>query len=186
MTINIALPPVTYELTVDNLYINRDKIEGVPGIYYLYDRSKKLLYVGQAKNLYTRLLQHRSGHSNSRTFYEDIAFIDVSVVYEEYNREIYETHAIHELMPSCNRSKSFKRVKSDAEYEAEERISELRDERRSLVSGILKLRNSFGESEYFAESEIDSDDLTDWGTILYDEQRIEEIDAEITELKRIR
>lgn len=186
MTIKITLPQVTYSLTVDNLYINRDKIEEIPGIYYLYDRNKKLLYVGQAKNLYNRLIQHRSGHSNSRSFYEDIAYIDVSVVYDEYSREIYETHAIHELLPSYNRSKAFRRVKSDAEYEAEERIAELRDERRMLVDGVRKLRDSFGAAEYFTENEIDPDEFSDWGTILYDEQRIEEIDAEIEELKRIK
>lgn len=186
MTINITLPQISHELTIDNLYINREKIEEIPGIYYLYDRNRKLLYVGQAKNLYNRLLQHRSGHSNSRTFYEEIAFIDVSIVYDDYYREVYETYAIHELMPSCNRSKSFKRVKSDAEYEAQEIVAELRDERRSLVSETRKLRESFGTLEYFVESEMDADDLADWGTILHNENRIDDIDAEITELKRIR
>lgn len=186
MLIKIELPPISYSLTVDNLSINRDKIDEEPGIYYLYDRNKRLLYVGQAKNLYSRLIQHRSGHSNSRTFYEEIAYIDVSIVYDDYSREIFETHAIHTLSPSCNRSKSFRRAKSDEELAAEERITELRDERRSLVDEIIKLRDAFGHAEYFAESEMEPDDMADWGTILHNEQRIEEIDAEISELKRVK
>lgn len=184
--INIKLPEVSASLTVDNLGIKRDVLEEVSGIYYLYDRNKSLLYVGQAKNLYSRLLQHRSGHSNSRTFYEDIAYIDVSFVYDEYEREIYETHAIHELRPSCNRSKSFHRSKSDAELEAEDHILVLRDERRMLVEEVVRLRESFGDAEYFSESEMDHEDLADWGTILHNEKLIEEIDEEIKELKRVR
>lgn len=184
--IQIQLPKVSLKLTVDNLTINRNKIDERCGIYYLYDRDHCLLYVGQAKNLYARLIQHRSGHSNSRTFYEDIAYIDVTFVDCEYEREIYETHAIHTLRPSCNRSKVFGRGKSEDELIAEERIHELRDERRMLVSEILQLRESFGDAEYFAESEIDSDDLADWGTILHNEKLIAEIDAEISELKRVK
>lgn len=186
MTISVELPDITNKMSVDSLAINKSKIDGQPGIYYLYDRNKKLLYVGQAKNLYNRLLQHRGGHGNSRTFYEDIAYIEVSIVYDEYSREVYETHAIHSLIPSCNRSKSFKRVKSDAEYEALERIAELRDERQSLVTNVLNLRSEFGQASYYTENEMDPDEIAEWGTILYDENRIKEIDAEITELKRIK
>lgn len=184
--ISIKLPELSASLTVDSLGKNREKLENVAGIYYLYDRNKNLLYIGQAKNLYSRLIQHRSGHSNSRTFYEDIAYIDVSFVYDEYEREIYETHAIHELRPSCNRSKSFRRAKSDAEIEAEDRISTLRDERRLLVEEVVRLRESFSEAEYFSESEMDPEDLADWGTILHNEKLIEEIEEEIKELKRVR
>lgn len=184
--INITLPKVSKSLTVDNLGINKEELNEMAGIYYLYDRNRQLLYVGQAKNLFNRLIQHRSGHSNSRTFYEDIAYIDVTYVSDDYAREIYETHAIHELRPSCNRSKSFTRPKSDAELEAEDRISILRDERRMLVDEILRIREDFGIAEYFTESEIDPDDLADWGTILHNEKLIAEIDAEISELKRVR
>lgn len=186
MTINITLPFINYYLTVDNLPTNKDKIEDKPGIYYLYDRNRKLLYIGQAKNLYSRLLQHRSGFSNSRLFHEDIAYIEVSIIDDDYEREVYETHAIHELSPIYNRSKSFNRVLSESELAARELIKELQDERRSLVDDVRKLRKSFGNADYFAVSEIDPEDFTDWGTILYDEQRIKEIDNEISELKRVR
>ena len=39
-------------------------IKEISGIYFLYDRNKELLYIGQSKNLRTRLHSHFNGTSH--------------------------------------------------------------------------------------------------------------------------
>lgn len=184
--ININLPKVSATFTVDNIAINREALSGRSGIYYLRDRNKSLLYVGQAKDFYSRFFAHRSGSGNSRSFADDLAYFDVIYLDSVYEREIYETHAIHELRPPYNRAKTESRAMSDEEFEAQDAISELRDERRTLVEETRRLRESFGYESYYTVDDLEDVDMTDWGTILHNEQRIEEIDSEVKTLKAVR
>lgn len=184
--INIKLPKVNATFTVDNIAINKEALSGRSGIYFLRDRNKSLLYVGQAKDFYSRFFAHRSGSGNSRSFADDLVYFDVIYLDSVYEREIYETHAIYELHPPYNRAKTEVRLISQEEYDAQDAISELRDERRQLVEETRKLRESFGYESYYTEDDLDVDDMADWGTILHNEQRIEEIDSEIKTLKAVR
>lgn len=186
MKINIELPEKYEEIPVDLVRANYDNLYEKGGIYFIYGRDDKLLYIGQSKNLYSRLVDHEFGRGSSERFSADISLFHVYFIGDPYLREIAETYAIHTYKPAYNTSKVFVKNKSEAQIEAEDMIYELRDERAQLVSENIRLQEDFGDFIAYEASDLSADGLEDWGTILHNRQRIAEIDEEIAKLRKVK
>ena len=179
MAINISMPPISMEFPSVLLRTHYEKLSIIGGIYFLYDKDGTLLYVGQTKNFYTRLSQHLAGRDNSRWFSDMIHIIRLYCVDDPFEREVYETYAINEYKPSYNSSKVFRRKKTSAELIKEEKVSILRDERRSLSAENIDIQERFDDLIAYSDDDLTYEDMSEWGTLLQNRRRISEIDREI-------
>lgn len=77
------------------------------GIYFFYNEKDELLYLGKAKHLRSRIQQHLSGHSNTKTIKHN--FKKFRVMYEDdvVSRDILETYLINDLKPLLNYQKVY-------------------------------------------------------------------------------
>lgn len=184
MAINITLPPIDLKFPRDLYRKYYKELNERAGLYFFYDRNKKLLYIGQTKNLYARLKQHFAGHDNSRWFYGDINEVHVCYVEDPLERELYETYAINKLHPSYNTSKVFYRPKTSEEIEKEDLINQLRDERRQLVDENLQIQEYFDDMLFYDIDDMDYEEWEKWGELERNRRRIREIEEEIRKIKR--
>lgn len=84
--INIEIPKIDLE-------IKREEFKTIPsrsGVYILYGYNNETLYVGETKNLKTRVRSHLLGNSNIPRFYKYIKSASLFFEEEELNRRIYE------------------------------------------------------------------------------------------------
>jgi DNA polymerase-3 subunit epsilon len=88
----------------------KSEFMGLPeaqGIYYLKDARKKIIYVGQAKNIKQRVHSHFSGNSNSKTKYyfsQNIHGLDYQLVPNPLLLDLIEAIEIKKHWPRYNRS----------------------------------------------------------------------------------
>lgn len=78
-----------------------------PGVYYFYNRFKKVVYVGKAKNLKKRVSQHFSGHKitpQRQNFMRDIYAISYELCGTEFMALLLECCEIKKLWPIHNRA----------------------------------------------------------------------------------
>lgn len=138
MAIVITLPEERLRFHYRELYSNKILVRDMAGVYLLYDRKGKLLYVGKSVNLRDRLLDHIKGVGNSSAFFRDIHEILVYFCDDPMEREIYETYLINKLKPVYNRSKVYHAEKitelEDRVYEIEEELNALRYEKLEIQS----------------------------------------------------
>jgi DNA polymerase-3 subunit epsilon len=90
-----------------------ERLPEKPGVYYFYNREKKVVYVGKAVNLKKRVASHFSGHSvNSQRqhFLRDIHGISFEVCATELMALLLECSEIKKLWPAYN--KALKRFES--------------------------------------------------------------------------
>ena len=77
----------------DNNYAKLDKsITTMPGVYLLFDKNLELLYIGKAKNIRNRILQHTMDKNNRLS--EDNKYYSGSIVSYLEADEIYYYSAI--------------------------------------------------------------------------------------------
>jgi excinuclease UvrABC nuclease subunit len=96
--IQITKPEITRITYLELL----DTVQNVGGVYFLYNESNELMYIGRADRLRSRLISHFRGEQNG--FYHFIEyFLEDNVAY----RDIYETYFINELRPFLNKQKKF-------------------------------------------------------------------------------
>lgn len=84
-----------------------------PGVYYFYNREKKVVYVGKAVNLKKRVASHFSGHTTTpqrQHFLRDIHGISFEVCATELMALLLECTEIKKLWPVYN--KALKRFES--------------------------------------------------------------------------
>lgn len=84
-----------------------------PGVYYFYNRERKVVYVGKAINLKKRVASHFSGHSitpQRQHFLRDIHGISFEVCATELMALLLECSEIKKLWPEHN--KALKRFES--------------------------------------------------------------------------
>lgn len=77
------------------------------GVYYFYDRTKKVVYVGKAKNLKKRVAQHFSGHKitpQRQNFMRDIYSISYELCATEFMALLLECCEIKKLWPIHNKA----------------------------------------------------------------------------------
>lgn len=93
-----------------------------PGVYYFYDQSKKVVYVGKAVNLKKRVASHFSGHKitpQRQHFLRDIHSISFEVCATELMALLLECTEIKKLWPLYNKAlKRFEPKYGLYEYEA--------------------------------------------------------------------
>jgi DNA polymerase III subunit epsilon len=88
------LPPADFE-----------QLPGKPGVYYFYNRERKVVYVGKAINLKKRVASHFSGHkvtAQRQNFLRDIYSISFEVCATELMALLLECIEIKKLWPVYN------------------------------------------------------------------------------------
>src|SRR6478672_334885 len=78
-----------------------------PGVYYFYDQSKKVIYVGKAVNIKKRVTSHFSGHNinpQRQNFLKDIYSISYEICATELMALLLECTEIKKLWPKYNRA----------------------------------------------------------------------------------
>lgn len=113
--ITIPTPSVTitkqYKPELNNIYgftdfhlIPRDK----GGIFLFYNDKKELLFVGKARKLRQRIKKHfEDTVSPIKMHRDEVNQIDVFIIEDPVEREIYETYIINELKAKYNVDKVF-------------------------------------------------------------------------------
>ena len=76
------------------------------GVYYFHDRKGKVVYVGKAKNIRSRVLGHFTGESGAgkRLFHENVADISYELTGNELIALLLESREIKRLWPEYNRA----------------------------------------------------------------------------------
>lgn len=179
MTIKITLPDDKLTFRRYNYKEVRDilKIKH-SGVYFLYDNNDELLYVGKTNNFRSRLLSHFRGRDVAKPFYRLIDHVTVYFVNENFERELYETYAINTFKPSFNKAKTYYYDRSEKQFEIDERIRDLEDEKREIKEDILS--SEFVDEDYEEDNEL----LT--GVYFHNIKRLREIDGQLRSLKRHR
>ncbi len=99
-----------------------EKLPEKPGVYYFYNQSKKVIYVGKAVNIKKRVASHFSGHkttSQRQHFLRDIHSISFEVCATELMALLLEVSEIKKLWPLYNKAlKRFDPKFGLYEYEA--------------------------------------------------------------------
>ncbi|MGG4142540.1 nucleotide excision repair endonuclease [Paenibacillus algorifonticola] len=113
--ITIPTPDVTIEKQISpelsNIYgftdfhlIPRDK----GGIFMFYNKSKELLFVGKARKLRPRIKKHfEDSVSPMKPHRDEVTTIEVCIIEEPVDREIYETYIVNKLRAKYNVDKVF-------------------------------------------------------------------------------
>jgi excinuclease UvrABC nuclease subunit len=85
-------------------------IEPRGGVYLLYTKDDKLLYVGKAGDLKGRVYSHFSGNGGNKiaAFKQYIHYCKTSYEDDPVFQDMYETFLINELRPYINMKKVFK------------------------------------------------------------------------------
>lgn len=84
-----------------------DALPKTPGVYYFHDQKGKIIYVGKAKNIQTRVNSHFSNNSDSRqkqNFLRHIHAISFQPTATELMAAILESTEIKRLWPAFNTS----------------------------------------------------------------------------------
>lgn len=84
-----------------------ERLPEKPGVYYFYNQSRKVIYVGKAINLRKRVASHFSGHSiqpQRQHFLRDICGISFEVCATELMALLLECTEIKKLWPVYNRA----------------------------------------------------------------------------------
>jgi len=99
-----------------------DQLPEKPGVYYFYNREKKVVYIGKAVNLKKRVASHFSGHKitpQRQHFLKDIHSISFEVCATELMALLLECTEIKKLWPVYNTAlKRFESQFGLYEYEA--------------------------------------------------------------------
>lgn len=89
---------------IDFHLIPRDK----GGIFLFFDKNDELLFVGKARKLRQRIKKHfEDTVSPIKNHRDQVHKIDICVVEDPMEREIYETYAINKLKSKYNVEKVF-------------------------------------------------------------------------------
>ena len=117
LMIKITIPTPTVTITkqdhpqLSNIYgftdfhlIPRDK----GGIFMFYNRDEELLFVGKARKLRPRIKKHfEDTVSPIKMHRDEVTRIEVCIIEDPVDREIYETYIVNELKAKYNVDKVF-------------------------------------------------------------------------------
>jgi hypothetical protein len=112
----IELPPVPKSIP-----------RGSAGIYYFMDKNDRVLYVGESKDAYARVVQHLLGKGKSAKFYKQIVRMFFFETYVSCNlRKVWEGLLIEKWNPPYN----------------------VDDEELRTVMGRGDIKNKIGQKEF--------------------------------------
>ena len=94
---------------------NLDKIPKEAGIYYLYSKKRKLVYIGKADNLKNRITKHYNNHKEALIYYskksyyfptlhltKPFEYYRYTIIKDKLTRKNVEKELIKELKPKYN------------------------------------------------------------------------------------
>jgi len=89
--------------------LSKEEYESLPvktGVYYFHNQRGKVIYVGKAKNIKSRVTGHFTGNSakEKRLFHENVHHISYELCGNELIALLYEAREIKRLWPEYNRS----------------------------------------------------------------------------------
>ncbi len=89
--------------------LSKEEYESLPeatGVYYFHDKRGKVIYVGKARNIKSRITGHFTGSSarEKRMFHEKIHHISYELCGNELIALLHESREIRRLWPEYNRS----------------------------------------------------------------------------------
>lgn len=90
--------------------LDKQKFDLLPealGLYFFKDRKGKIIYIGKAKNIKSRVADHFGGNTNTRSrnlFLKRIWDLDYKICENELVALIEEAHAIKKYWPPLNRA----------------------------------------------------------------------------------
>lgn len=90
--------------------LEKEKFDLLPeslGLYFFKDRKGKIIYIGKAKNIKSRVTDHFGGNTNTKSrnlFLKRIWDLDYKICENELVALIEEAHAIKKYWPPLNRS----------------------------------------------------------------------------------
>lgn len=111
------------------------------GLYFLYNKEKKLVYIGKAKHIGNRVKQH----CKNEEINDYIHFFKFAIVECPVKRDMYETYYINKMKPPLNREKTYTYKSSYNEMRSVD-IFEERDE-LELESELEFAMRNFREQE---------------------------------------
>lgn len=83
----------------DNMWqMNKIDLNDHPGVYFIYDSNKELIYIGQTKQLLTRTIQHFRSDLWFKLFAKYLSYREIDI--EELRKEEY--NLIQEFRPKYN------------------------------------------------------------------------------------
>lgn len=175
MSIKITMPE---EKVTFNRYERKNLKKFKAGVYFLYSKEWRLLYVGKSKNLRHRISSHLRGAGNSAEFYRQIYYLTIYKCEDDYERELYETFSINEYKPLYNRSKSyFNDTQIETElYEIDEKIFELEREKSEIIADM--------ENDGLVERDFDEDRQYATGVYFRNQSLLKDLDDEIEQLNK--
>lgn len=93
-------------------HLPKDVFESLPdkaGVYYFHNENGKVVYVGKAKNIKSRILGHFTGESSNgkRLFHERIHNISYELTGNELVAFLLESREIKRLWPEYNRAQKY-------------------------------------------------------------------------------
>ena len=113
--IQINIPKYNKEKVPVAEYANIHNQSG--GLYFFYDEDYKLIYLGRAEFLKSRITQHLSGKSNTKDIYHNFKYLSYMVISNPIERDMLEIYLINELKPLLNVGNVYYEVKeSRAKY----------------------------------------------------------------------
>jgi DNA polymerase III subunit epsilon len=84
-----------------------EKLPQKPGVYYFLDQKRKVVYVGKAKNIKQRVLNHFAGNSDlkqKQSFFNSVKHVDYELCGTEFISLLLECQEIKRLWPVYNQS----------------------------------------------------------------------------------
>lgn len=119
--INIEIPNYSERLSVSEIH----KVKLESGFYFMRDSSGKIVYIGEALNLRSRLNEHMTGGSGTtKRFYHVFNTVDVFYC-DRKERKIYESYAINKYDPVGNVDDNETAIKSVLRKRREDWIESL-------------------------------------------------------------
>lgn len=101
---------INRKLSITGVFIPKEELNKIPntsGVYFIYNKNKELLYVGESVNLNIRIKEHFSGRTNTWDIYHNFKYIKYIEIVDITLLSIYETYYINLYKPKLNLSKVF-------------------------------------------------------------------------------
>lgn len=166
----IELPDIMDNKKALNMNQTNKIDKNIPGIYFIYDKRDKVVYIGQSYDVKSRLKAHFRGQTNTREhsgLFKAFKYVKVEGCAA---RTIYEVYYINKLKPKCNKQFIYKgRVnasKNPLQINAEispvtimqnltKEIGLLQSENRKMSKTIKELELTLFEKDLYSKYAVD-------------------------------
>ncbi|MGD2353353.1 GIY-YIG nuclease family protein [Bacillus subtilis] len=171
--INISLPS---DYIQDNpIKIRSGHKYSYGGVYVFFNDNDEALYVGKTNNFRKRF----NSHCYDNRFFKESTYARLYEIKDEFERDIYETHAIRHFNPKYNKAKVYHRH-DEIEFE----LSVLEAEIEEMAAMIKELRDELNSPYYDYFDEEEYNPIEELGRVLFTIRQIDELKAELAKMRR--